>query len=87
MLFTADTYYRKPHSLVFNLMLNFLKIKQPQEALYVGDSFKNDVYGPAALGMKTAWINPKNKPIPDEFNDVKPDLIINSVSDLCGILL
>lgn len=85
-IFTADWGFRKPHSSVFYRMLELLE-KEAARSIYVGDSFKNDIYGPASIGMKTAWINPRNKPRPDEFADITPDYEVTSVRELAAIIL
>lgn len=81
MLFTADLGYRKPHHSVFERMLALLNVPADR-SMYVGDSFRNDVYGPALLGMKTAWVNPDDLPKPNKYDEVEPDLVVNSVGDL-----
>jgi len=85
-IFTADWGFRKPHSSVFYRMLELLG-KEASRSIYVGDSFKNDIYGPASIGMKTAWINPQNKPRPAEFADITPDYEVKSVRELAAIIL
>ena len=85
MLFTADLGMRKPHSSVFERMLDLLGVAA-ENSLYVGDSFKNDVFGPSRLGMKTAWINPDQKPVPAEFPGVRPDFVIKSVGGLLSLI-
>ncbi len=85
-LFTADWGLRKPHSSVFYRMLELLE-KQPQRSLYVGDSFKNDIYGPSTIGMKTAWINPQNLPPPAEFAGIIPDYEVKSVRELAALII
>ena len=42
----------------------------PEEALFVGDSLKDDVKGPQAVGMRTCWVNRKG----EERGDISPDL-------------
>jgi len=85
MLFTADLGMRKPHSSVFERMLELLGVAA-EKSLYVGDSFKNDVYGPSLLGMKTAWINPGGKPVPAEYPGVRPDFVIKSIGGLLSLI-
>jgi len=86
MLFTADWGFRKPHSSVFHRMLELLKV-EAHRALYVGDSFKNDVFGPASIGMKTAWINPESKSVPAAYRQIKPDFTLKTLGDLSLVLL
>lgn len=84
-LFTADWGFRKPHSSVFYRMLELLGVEAGR-SLYVGDSFKNDVYGPAQIGMKTAWINPGKKPRPEGFGSLEPDFEVRSAGELARII-
>lgn len=44
----------KPDSAIFELLLHKLSIL-PEQVLFVGDSFKNDIQGAAAVGMNTCW--------------------------------
>ncbi len=85
-IFTADWGFRKPHSSVFYRMLELLG-KEAARSIYVGDSFKNDIYGPSSIGMKTAWINPQNNPRPAEFADIIPDFEVKSVRELAALIL
>ncbi len=84
-LFTADWGFRKPHSSVFYRMLELLGA-EPARSLYVGDSFKNDIFGPHSIGMKTAWINPESKPAPGAYAHIKPDYIIKTIGELAGAI-
>lgn len=84
VLFTADWGFRKPHSSVFYRMLQLLDIT-PNEAIYVGDSFKNDVYGPTCIGMKTIWLNPNKLPKPIEFSNINPTYEISSLNEILKI--
>jgi putative hydrolase of the HAD superfamily len=85
-LFTADWGFRKPHASTFYRMLELLGA-EADRSLYVGDSFRNDIYGPSQIGMKTAWINPGRRPRPDGFGSLAPDYEIKSVGELAGIIL
>jgi putative hydrolase of the HAD superfamily len=57
----------------------------PENILYVGNSYRFDVEGAAAAGMKTALRIPsphRNR----RFSGVKPDIIFSSYRDLCRII-
>lgn len=56
---------------------------KPDEVLHVGDSLSSDVIGAQNIGIKVAWINRKNKDLPQKYS---PDFIINSLSDLLPML-
>lgn len=44
----------------------------------MGDSLKDDVKGPQAVGMRTCWVNRKG----EERGDISPDLEIPSLQEL-----
>jgi putative hydrolase of the HAD superfamily len=46
--------YRKPHALVFDLLLNRLGLSA-QELLYVGDDPEPDIEGACSAGIRTVW--------------------------------
>lgn len=52
----------KPDKAIFNLILEKLNVK-PNEAVYVGDSYKKDVLGADNVGMFPVWYNPKGKSV------------------------
>jgi putative hydrolase of the HAD superfamily len=58
----------------------------PENILYVGNSYRFDVKGAAAVGMKTALrVHPlqRNR----LFSGVKPDIVFSSYRDLCRLIL
>jgi 2-haloacid dehalogenase/putative hydrolase of the HAD superfamily len=56
---------------------------RPYEVLFVGDSLTDDVSGPAALGIKTIWLNYNNSTY--DQNDYKPLYEINNLNQLLEI--
>ncbi|MCU6713269.1 HAD family hydrolase [Paenibacillus sp. J5C_2022] len=68
----------KPHPIIYQKALEQFNIR-PQDTLFVGDSWKNDVIGPTELGMKAIWVNFRNKPIPD--NNI-PYGVVNRLIDI-----
>jgi putative hydrolase of the HAD superfamily len=58
----------------------------PENILYVGNSYRFDVEGAAAAGMKTALRIPSLRKT-RRFSGVKPDIIFSSYRDLCRIIL
>ena len=67
----------KPDHEFYTTILHALSLR-PAEALFVGDSLKNDVKGPQAVGMRTCWVNRKG----EERGDISPDLEIPSLQEL-----
>lgn len=68
----------KPNLQIFKTAIETMKIT-PIEAVMVGDNLKSDVSPALELGMKTIWLNHKNKNI---SGDIIPDVIISSISEL-----
>lgn len=46
----------KPHANPFLMMLEKLQLR-PEECIYIGDSYKNDVLGSLKVGMKSGYLN------------------------------
>ncbi len=55
---TEDTGFLKPHAVPFKKMIQKFDLF-PEEILYVGNNYRYDVVGAAALGMKTAHLAKK----------------------------
>ncbi|WP_182914149.1 HAD family hydrolase [Paenibacillus sp. 1011MAR3C5] len=53
----------KPHPLIYQSALDYFSV-EPHETLFVGDNWRNDVAGPAELGMKAIWLNETERPVP-----------------------
>jgi putative hydrolase of the HAD superfamily len=53
----------KPDAAIFRVALSALGV-DPADAWMVGDNFEADVRPAAALGMRTCWIAPAERPVP-----------------------
>ncbi|GIP31955.1 haloacid dehalogenase [Paenibacillus sp. J2TS4] len=53
----------KPSPEIYYRPLRHFRV-EPNEALFVGDSWKNDVEGPMRIGMKSIWFNKKGRTQP-----------------------
>jgi HAD superfamily hydrolase (TIGR01509 family) len=73
----------KPSPGIYRKALEYFRVP-PQEVLFVGDSWQNDVLGPHQEGIHTIWLNRKDKPIPTGAN---PTSIIREMEKLIGLLL
>lgn len=73
----------KPFSEPFDYLANELDVK-PEEILYVGNSFKNDVIGAKNAGCSTAWFVNKTKLFFAKLSGKSkiPDFIFTSYKDL-----
>jgi putative hydrolase of the HAD superfamily len=70
---------KKPDPLIFTRAAERLGVRF-EECLFVGDHARNDIYGAAAVGMRTAWY-PGEQVWPDE-QTVVPDYTIGSLGEL-----
>ncbi len=55
----------------------------PEECLYVGDSYENDVVGANRAGMHACWFNPRALPAAD----IKPDIQVHTLQALLPLLV
>ncbi|MDQ8733551.1 HAD family hydrolase [Paenibacillus sp. LHD-38] len=75
---SEDVKSYKPRPEMFQHALTAYNLR-PLEVLHVGDSLYSDVAGAQKAGIKVAWINRKNKSLPENYS---PDYIINSLQEL-----
>jgi putative hydrolase of the HAD superfamily len=82
ILVSEDASWRKPHTKIFEEILNRLDMKA-EETIYIGDSPLEDIKGAKAAGMKTIFV-------PSQFYSLenlqesrqKPDLIVKNICEL-----
>jgi putative hydrolase of the HAD superfamily len=74
---------RKPHPDIFRGILGELEVG-PQEALFVGDKLREDIYGPQELGMRAVLTRQFRS---EDFDpDKAPDAVIDSLTALLPYL-
>ncbi len=56
-VYSSDVGYRKPQRQIFELALRHLEV-EPDQAVFVGDSFHDDVGGARRAGMYSVWKRP-----------------------------
>ena len=74
---------RKPDPGIFLHTVSLLKIK-PEECLYVGDSYTNDVTGAIRAGMTACWFN--REQVKPANGEIKPDFEIKDLTEITAIL-
>lgn len=79
----ADVGYVKPHPKIYHAILNLLHVS-PNQAVFVGDRPKNDIVGANNVGMVSVLMSPAH--LDRELEDIQPDYVINSLSELLPIL-
>jgi len=72
---------KKPYPEIFEHTLSKLGV-EANEAVFVGDSLKEDVAGASMVGMKTILLDWKREEIPG----ITPDAKINALSELAGAI-
>ena len=73
----------KPSRAFFDACFAAIPGFRREDALIVGDSLSSDILGGVNAGVRTCWFNPLCRP-PGE--DVRPDYIIYSLSELPALL-
>lgn len=79
---------RKPFRPIFEAVLDGLNVA-PERVLHVGDRLRADVQGPAALGMRTAWITRRvedREAALEKYEGPAPDLEIADLTELEALL-
>ena len=84
VLLSEDIGIRKPEAAIFLKGCQLLGI-DPGQALYVGDSFRNDVVGAAAAGMDSCWFTPRGEPPPADAQ-VRPVVEIRTLWQLLPLI-
>ena len=74
---------RKPHPALVRTGLRGLGLP-PHEALFVGDTFADDVGAATAAGTDAAWIDARGAGVPD--GAPAPRYVLRALADLRGIL-
>lgn len=81
-VFTSESLHvYKPRPEFYRQILHHLGV-QPAEALFVGDSLTDDVWGPQQVGMPVCWVNRKR----EDAGACRPDFEIPHLWALPDIL-
>ncbi|HGA1552701.1 TPA: HAD-IA family hydrolase, partial [Streptococcus suis] len=65
IIISQATGFQKPQIEIFNLAsknFNFL----PNQTLYIGDNFENDIEGSLNAGWKSIWFNHRKRKLPSD---------------------
>ena len=83
VIISAEVGLRKPNPQIYRRMLEMLRL-DASEVLFVGDTPREDVAGPQAVGMRTAWISKGAAAVPEGIP--QPHFTIRDLSELPAIL-
>ncbi len=81
-VFSGDLGVWKPRPQIFLHVLERLDVA-PENAVFVGDSPREDIRGAQAVGMRAVWIRSPEFALPD---DIHPDAIITTPGDILDLL-
>lgn len=82
VVISAEHGLEKPDPKIFEKALAELGVDS-SEALHVGDTWRDDIAAAAAVGMRAAWFNPDDEPLPDHLDGVH---VIRDLADLIPLL-
>jgi len=85
VIVSADVGWRKPSRKVFEAALKALGVSA-SEAVFVGDSLRQDIWGARRVGMRTVLLR-KRHLREETFGRVKPDMAIKGLNELPNLLL
>jgi HAD superfamily hydrolase (TIGR01662 family) len=77
---SSDVGFIKPHPEIFRRTLRESQLK-PDEVVFVGDTYQQDIVGAKRVGLKTVWLNTRHEPRTMAQDD-PPDYEIKSLAEL-----
>jgi HAD superfamily hydrolase (TIGR01549 family) len=77
---SSDVGFMKPHPEIFRRALAESKLK-PDEVVFVGDTYQQDIIGAKRAGLKTVWLNNRHEPRA-MAKDIPPDYEIETLAEL-----
>jgi len=79
IIISEEAGFEKPDPEIYRLALSASRTAT-EHALFVGDSWSNDVEGPGQLGIRAVWFNKWGKPIPPQPGNLAG--VISRLEDL-----
>ena len=83
IVLSGEVGIQKPDPRIFWLATASL-VREPEECLYVGDSYAADVVGAKSAGMQVCWFNPQGTSHGQA--GIEPDFEITALDEIFGIL-
>jgi HAD superfamily hydrolase (TIGR01549 family) len=77
---SSDVGFIKPHPEIFRRTLMQVKLK-PDEVVFVGDTYRQDIVGAKHAGLRTVWLNTRHEPRAMAVDD-PPDYEIERLAEL-----
>lgn len=83
LVISSEAGYLKPHPRIFEHALD-MGDWRAEEALFVGDTYQQDVVGARAAGMHVVWLNSRHEPLSLAAQN-PPDKVIHSLEELLAL--
>jgi putative hydrolase of the HAD superfamily len=80
IMISSEVGFIKPHPEIFHRTLRKSKLR-PDEVVFVGDTYQQDIVGAKRVGLKTVWLNTRHEPRTIAHDD-PPDYEIASLAEL-----
>ena len=80
IIISQATGYEKPDIEIFDLGKKQFSLN-PENSLYVGDNFNNDVVGSKRAGWQALWLNHRNRQLPEGTTKIQ-DIELTSFDQL-----
>jgi putative hydrolase of the HAD superfamily len=86
-VWSSDLEWTKPHPAAFEAAMHAVGVSDPRACVYVGDRLYDDIFGANRIGMRTVFV-PHSVLPPEQVVqvDVRPDAVLDKLSDLPAIL-
>ncbi|TDA67182.1 MAG: HAD family hydrolase [Clostridia bacterium] len=86
LIISSQVGYRKPHPVIYLAALQAMNVA-PEEVVFVGDNWEEDVVGPKEHGMQAIWLKPAGKEA-EEWRFRLPGVAVaGALEDIPGMLL
>jgi putative hydrolase of the HAD superfamily len=79
---SAQIGVRKPHPAFYTRILDKMQLSS-ECALFVGDTWETDIAGAIGVGMRSVWIDRRNRVAPETHSDV---VRIESLADVVDVI-
>jgi putative hydrolase of the HAD superfamily len=86
-VFSSEIAFVKPHPEAFRAALAAVEVSDPANAVFVGDRLFDDVYGAAAVGMRTIFV--PHSTIPEHqrgHTEGEPDAVVGQLSEVLAVV-
>lgn len=81
---SGDVGVHKPERGIFEYAMKKMNLQNPEDIVYVGDSYEKDILGAAGAGWRTIWLERRERELPEDIPE--HTLIARSEEDLFKLI-